>query len=53
MKKNNNDIFFDKENSYDKAEKNEKLSGVENYERNFKMFTEHMRRQGVMIAVRR
>lgn len=47
MKKNNNDIFFDKENAYDKAEKNEKLNGVEFWEKNIKYFKDSLKRAGV------
>lgn len=44
MKKNNNDLFFDKDNAYDKAEKNEKLQGVEFWENNIKHFQESVER---------
>ena len=44
MKINNSDIFFDKENNYDKAEKNEKLQGVKNFEKNLKYFKKSVER---------
>ena len=44
MKKNNNDIFFDKENAYDKAEKNEKLQGIEYWKRNLEYFKKSVER---------
>lgn len=36
--------IFDKENSYDKAEKNEKLNGVEFWKNNIKHFQESVER---------
>ena len=44
MKKDNNFIFFDKENAYDKAEKNEKLQGVKNFEKNLEYFKKSVER---------
>lgn len=39
-----NDLFFDKDNAYDKAEKNEKLNGVEFWERNIRYFKRSVER---------
>ena len=49
MKKNNNDLFFDKENAYDKAEKNEKLNGVEFWKNNIKHFQESVERAKLSV----
>ena len=49
MKKDNNFIFFDKENAYDKAEKNEKLQGVEFWKNNIKRFQESVERAKLSV----